>query len=237
LALRGGLAANGVAWKTECPWIPAGPLSLGAGKACPLPIDDAVAARTGDWAPWTHRPFCVVPVSEEEKKVKYCVFTSTVFNGNKGISVITTPEAAASIVDVIRFADPRWYRHEHFNGSRYDGAGQPPYEVVALPGKGKSLVAKRPIFRGEVIMLDSAAILASVDFAQSVSPLQGGELVKRAFDQLPDQMRVMSLARSKGGRLLEDIMRTNSFGVKFKGNKVRHMGLFPDVAVSTHGYL
>ncbi|KAK1636962.1 hypothetical protein BDP81DRAFT_405954 [Colletotrichum phormii] len=59
-------------------------------------------------------------------------------------------------------------------------------------------------------------------------------VLEEGFIRLPieDQQRVFDLSRSTGGHILEDIIRTNTFGGIF--NNVAHFGLFPDVARINH---
>src|SRR5262245_18771067 len=101
----------------QCGWSAASPLQPPS-AACPRLIAEDVGhlgRQPRDWAPWTHRPYCA--------DTAYCVFTNSMFQGNHGISIITTPKTAANSLHQIEtsFRVP-------FASPPYPSDG-PPYEV------------------------------------------------------------------------------------------------------------
>ena len=189
---------------------------------CPRVIDGTVGPNPADWGPWTHQPYCA-------NSTEFCVFTNAIFQGNRGISFITTPETAASSVEVLTALqsslDPRLVR---------EGVNKP-WEVRDLPGRGKGVVSTRRIAKGEVIMVDYIGALAEADFPSRVKRTEGNNLLQRAMDQLPDPERVLSLARSSktGSPVPEDVMRTNTFATEITGRTL--MALFPQISVRARG--
>lgn len=162
---------------------------------------------------------------------RYCAFVKHSFRGDSGILILTSPEVAAGDQSLIEDLDPTWVEH----GRPSVLHGPAPFEVVDIPGRGFGVVANTTIRAGEVIMREYPRILqvASPD-PEPDADVDRGEMVwvlEEGFVRLPvaDQVEVFGLAKSTGGHPLEDVIRTNTFGVKF--NDVDHYGLFPGVAV------
>jgi len=189
-------------------------------KLCSLPLRED-AGQPAEWAPWTHQPFCA--------DTPYCVFTNSLFQGNHGVSIISTPETAASMIPELAWTFgsrtlPSPVDHEMEQGA---------WEVRDIPGKGKGVVALRSIARGELIMLDHASVIADKEFPSHVKRVRGNKLVSRAVAQLPDPELVLGLSTSseRAAPLVEDILRTNSFTTSIHGRD--YMCLFPKVSVSS----
>lgn len=111
----------------------------------------------------------------------------------------------------------------------------PAYVIKDIPGRGKGLVAKRPIRKWEVVLVDFPAMLTHVDVFDSVDSETRGDLLEQAVQQLPNhqQDEVLSLARSTGGEPIEDILKTNIFGVELD-LEIPHSGLFPTASRINH---
>jgi hypothetical protein len=180
------------------------------------------------WAPWTYRPYCA-------DNTNYCVFTNTKFQGgHRGVSVIDVPpsgtenatSAVASIAKLLSSLPPP--------APESVDTTSPPYELRDIPGKGKGLVATRKIKRGQVFMVDYAAVVADTKLPGRVRQAQGRKLLTEAIERLPGADEVLSLARSSPDPdnvpAGEDVMTTNSFGVEIDGKG--YMALFPKIAVS-----
>ncbi|KAH8899830.1 SET domain-containing protein [Thozetella sp. PMI_491] len=101
------------------------------------------------------------------------------------------------------------------------------YDVEDLPGRGKGVIARRTIPQWSVVMAGWPAIVLPMEYQRYFSLHQRRALLGRAVRQLPkeQQTTILSLARSTGGELIEDILKTNIFGIELDG--VPHMGLFP----------
>ncbi|SPO04011.1 uncharacterized protein DNG_06694 [Cephalotrichum gorgonifer] len=200
----------------QCGPFPPGPLERTNPTCAPSLIED-FGTDPADWLPWTHRPYCA--------DTPYCVFTNAHFHGNNGISIITTPALAAHTLDTIEstFASP-------FRQAFLDPEGRPAYEVRDIPGKGKGAVAVRTIRKGERFMVDYAGIIADTDFPAQLKMADGRKLLEAAVDQLPRMEKIRDLARSTDTqtRVVEDLLRTNSFGMTVEERNV--MGLFPEIS-------
>ncbi|KAI0172921.1 SET domain-containing protein [Hypoxylon sp. FL1284] len=199
---------------------------------CPEAVDEDAAFDAGTWAPWTARPYCVEPAAAAAPGPLFCVYTYAPFRGGGGraLSVVTTPALAAGAVDALDDAVvPPVFR------SRLTGDEEPAYAVEDVAGRGKGLVARRRIRRWEVLLVDYPALLAHVDVFSAVDDESREDLLEQAVQQLsePQQDEVLALARSKGGEPIEDILRTNIFGVEL-GLEIPHLGLYPVASRLNH---
>jgi len=205
----------------ECLWNRGSLLRLPGRNSCGVPIDDE--SLLPSWNPWTHHPYCINSTSLPQ--MKYCVYTNSQF-GDRGISVITTPEVASTSRELLvgTLAAPG-------TAERQKADKTEPFEMVDIPGRGKSLVATRAIRQYDMFLEDQASVMADVAFPGRVRRMQGYELLHHATDQLPHPDSILDLAQSGGGSadVLEDVLRTNSFQFDLAG--VSHMALFPRVSV------
>ncbi|KAJ9165299.1 SET domain-containing protein [Coniochaeta hoffmannii] len=203
---------------------PAYPSQFLRERHCPLPLDDEAGPEPNSWSPWTHRPYCA--------SSSYCVFTNSKFHGSSdlGVSFISTPEVAASSLDVLEksFSAPLAVT------SDANATISPSYRIVDMPGKGKGVVARQRIERGSVFMVDYASIIAAVEFPEKMPGFQSHMLLDKAVEQLPDPQRVLSLARSSAAdrAVMEDVMRTNAFSITLDDRP--WMGLFPGISRINH---
>ncbi|RYP67269.1 hypothetical protein DL771_007358 [Monosporascus sp. 5C6A] len=218
---------------------------------CPVAIDEETAGpRPIDWSPWTHPPVCLTAGYDRKDGTKYCIYTNSAY-GHSGVSLITTPDTAANIVELLDDFNPDFMREQldpYRSTSnrtyavpirRDTGTGLPEstgkrrsYEVVDIPYKGKGVVATRRIKRGEVIMVDFASLVLHLAFPGSVRRLDGYELLLKAAGQLAEPEKVLGLARRRDHppNVVEDVLRTNSF--QFELDDKPHMALYADIAVS-----
>ncbi|KAI1383977.1 SET domain-containing protein [Hypoxylon trugodes] len=209
----------------QCPLNIPRALQSQAQLGCPHPVDGSTGQHPIDWSPWTHQPECIH--GDRSPETKYCVYSNSQ-HGHGGVSIITTPEIAASSVEILNDSG-----NTHLKSFINNTTG-PAYEVADIPGKGKGMVATRHIKQAEPIMADWAAIIVNLDFPTSVRRLQGYRLLHKAADQLLDPDRVLTLARSSAfsGDIMEDVLRTNAFSFTLSGES--HMALYPDVARVNH---
>ncbi len=85
-----GLTRLGRTAADQCGWNPhePAPAALLDHPSCLLPLDEFVGPDPRSWDPWTHRPYCAGS--------RFCVYTNAMLPRRDGISIITTPEIAAS---------------------------------------------------------------------------------------------------------------------------------------------
>ncbi|KAI1204898.1 SET domain-containing protein [Annulohypoxylon truncatum] len=214
----------------ECSSDPAGPLNPRESKSiCPLPVDDETAFEKRSWHPWTYPPMCVE--AEKATDPKLCVYTYSKLRGETGISFVTTPQTAAAGTGILEDLDPRW--EEWARGIPMTVSNPPPYEIVDLENKGMGVVANRTIRKDEVIMLRHPVIVRILD-PRPWKPQDVMKLLHRGTVQLPQKqgLKMLKLAHSKGGYIIDDIINTNAFGVLVNG--VDHSGLYLDVSRLNH---
>lgn len=204
----------------ECPLNIHPALQPAARFGCPLPIDESVGENPAGYSPWTHRPTCLKSITDTTNK--YCVFTNSRY-GNNGVSIVTSPNIAASSIDLLNERPPP---------PLHPTTETTPYEVVDIPGKGKGMLAKRRILTAETIMFDCASMVLAAAFPGSVKRLDGYDLLHTAADQLADPERLLTLGRSnnKEADIVEDILRTNAFSFDLGGES--HMAIYPEISVS-----
>jgi hypothetical protein len=218
-----------------CSWNRSGVLFASVLSICPVPIDDVSTSHSGDFFPWSYAPYCLNGTEIPSFSSRFCVFTSTQFRGNCGISFITTPELAASVVSALDDSCVPPRIRDHPSGPLYTGDGRSKaYDIRDLRGRGKGAVARRQILRGEVIMALFPAIIIRADFPQALNMQQRRRILKRSLNQLPtdQQAVVLSLAHSTGGELIEDILHTNAYVIEL--NDVPHVALFNEGSVRFH---
>lgn len=234
--------AHAVLSAEQCGWgIRQSPLQ----QRQPACLDEhASASDPGAWAPWTHRPYCIVAADGP-----YCVFTNAALpsrKGGNGLSIITRPELAASPAAVSLFAHdvdflsraPTTRGHNETLNKLASSGGldDPPFEVRDVPGKGKGAIATRRIEQGRVVLVDHAAILAADEYPADLMREEVQDLLRRGIAQLRDPAKVYALARKGEGRGdesmsdEEDLLLTNSFAVTVGDES--YMALFPELAVS-----
>jgi hypothetical protein len=169
----------------------------------------------------------------------------TSFNENTGLSLVTTPEAAAKLVGdgAINHGPAAWQSRHFINfGGRpasLNNHSRVPYKIAHVPGKDIGVIATRKIKDAEIFMVSFPAMIIDNDLFPSLfdegssPPVEGPQLFQRALDQLTDKERFTSLAQSWGAKRLhvvDDVCRTNAFGVDI--NERGHKGLYPEIAVS-----
>ncbi|KZL63659.1 a g-specific adenine glycosylase [Colletotrichum incanum] len=210
----------------QCPWNPSGPLNLV--EQCRVAYDPQTASHSSDWSPWTQQPVCVSP--KTKKGPDYCAFVKEDFRGEAGILLITSPEIAAGDYSIVEDFNPQWINSER----KATPFAAPPFEVKEIPGKGLGTVAKATIHAGDIILREYPVLLQLAQISEPADRMQALWVLEEGFIRLPieDQRRVFDLSRSTGGHVLEDIIRTNTFGATF--NNVGHFGLFPRVARINH---
>lgn len=207
-------------------------------------LDESVLTRQwreacsleNDWSPWSQPPFCPNPVNDDNSGQADCVFTFATFRGNQGLSLITTPSLAASVVEYLDDSDlPPSTKHQLSGFGRNEQDGSVAYEIRDLPGRGKGLVTKHRVARHETVMVGFPVLIVRLDFVngEQYSQRQKRAMMETGVRQLPaeQQREIAALARNTGGERILDALRTNGFGIDIEG--VQHLALFIDGSVSS----
>ncbi|OTA96847.1 hypothetical protein M434DRAFT_49351, partial [Hypoxylon sp. CO27-5] len=215
---------------------------------CPLPVDEESAIDTGSWAPWKRRPYCVEPFMQDADVggPQFCVYAFEPFRrAQGGLSIVTTPVLAATVVNSLDDSVVPPKLRDHPSSSLAAAAekeeeegeegNRTAFAIRDVPGKGKGLVAQREIRKWELVLVDYPAMLAHMDLLDVVGAETRQDLLERALKQLPERQQgeLLSLARTHGGEPIEDILRTNIFGVEL-GIEIPHLGLFPIASRINH---
>ncbi|KAM0335059.1 hypothetical protein ACHAQA_000093 [Verticillium albo-atrum] len=216
----------------RCDAHPAGPLVPDPRDAtCRVPVDQL--SRAGAKAvrsPWTHPPHCAPSSKDNRYASLYCAFTKDDFQGQGGLMAFTSAKVAAEAHRTLEDRDPVWSRWPARDGP----LGAPRYQLVDVEGKGLGLVANETIRKGDVLVREAPVMLRMVERPEAMNKAEAQGAQEKAFLQLAkeEQMEVLDLARNIGGHPLDDIIRTNSFEVKFQG--VAHYALFKEISRINH---
>ncbi|KAI0834675.1 SET domain-containing protein [Hypoxylon sp. FL0890] len=165
---------------------------------------------------------------------KFCVFSSTSFNGGEGISIITTGKSMSPI------ATRPAFRAENEAIAEPDSKPTSPYREVEIVGKDIGLVATRAIQAGELIMARAPAIMVNERAIQVLGKKAVSELLINAVENLPSQHRESLLnlsthsAPSDYGDKLYRILQTNSFRTGYHDGNNPFYSLFTEVSRLNH---
>lgn len=240
---------------STCTWTPHGspyPLHALSSGICPLE-----SSPTG--TPWSHPPLCPPPANPSVggDLPDPCLYAYTTFRGNSGLSLITSPEIAASLAPALDdTAVPAPFR-SHITSPQQplpaDDASRG-FTVLPLPRRGLGVLATRPLAKGELVMVAAPVLLVRADFLTTTttggaseaggrfSVRQQEAVLEGAVRQLPleTQKKVVGLARrgelegygSLGG-LVRDVVGTNAFHLEVEG--VDHLVVYLEPSRMNHG--
>lgn len=237
---------------STCTWTPHGspyPLHALSSGICPLESSST---------PWSHPPLRPPPSNPSVggDLPDPCLYTYTTFRGNTGLSLITSPEIAASLASALDdTAVPAPFR------SHITSPQQPPadddargFTILPLPRRGLGVLATRPLAKGELVMVAAPVLLVRADFLTATttggaseaggrySVRQQEEVLEGAVRQLPleTQKKVVGLARRGGlegygslGGLVRDVVGTNAFHLEVEG--VDHLVVYLEPSRMNHG--
>lgn len=207
---------------TQCPVSSYGPLRWPlANPSCALPIDDTAPSHLPThYSPWTQPPVCETATGPS--RAKYCVYANS-HHGAQGMTLVTKPSTAAASLSLgaLDFTPPP-----------PNNATNAAYAIVDVPGRGKGVVATRPIKKWETFMVDYAVMMVDVEFAVDVPARRGYALLARAVEGLGDPASIRGLGMSSGMARdpVENVLRTNAFRAVVGGEL--HMAVYPVVSVS-----
>ncbi len=211
-----------------CPNKPGGRLESESLALCPVPGRIGILDGEYNAISWSSPPKCITQTRRDSNTTRLdCLFTSTEFRNGHGMAMITTTATASHLVGAEAFSDKPLPLASQRRGSQ-----EPSYEIVPVQGKGRGVVARRRIRRGEILMVDVPALLVGISFLADTKPHHRRRLLKQALGQLPRETRenVYGLHRSSSKYEVDAILGPNSNTVMIAGDEV-HIGLFPSIAV------
>ncbi|TPX09823.1 uncharacterized protein E0L32_009014 [Thyridium curvatum] len=191
--------------------------------------DEGHSTSTG---PWSHSR-CYRNGTDE-----FCMYTSTTFAENRGISILTTPERVAKFSKLRAFTDPKSIKDVNQDIVRTLPAR---YNVVPIPGKDMGVTAKQPLNRGDLIMSNTASMM--IDYA-AFETLPHADLQKiqaAGVDALPTAHRARFLNLSTHNptegyyQRVEKLLATNAFDIDVDdGGETEFFVVFPEIARFNH---
>ena len=170
---------------------------------------------------WRSQPTCFPNTSRT-----YCSQTLSAYRGRHSLGIISTPEAARRVADAskqaaqITIAPPKNL-----------------YDVRDIHGKGKGVIAKRRIAKGDVIMLNAPAIVASARIPVYATPAQGAELFRTAVEMLDPATKKSVLSLDGGADAgIDGVVEKNAFSCRFEdaGAGDDYLCLFAEVSRINH---
>lgn len=183
-----------------------------------------IKAGPPPYGPWTEVSDCIHPAADESNI--FCVFTSSNFSSNRGISVFTTPALAEHISQLTPFTTP-----DVLEGANV--ASTPRYNVQPLPGRGLGVIANSTMFRGDRVMSYTPVLIVHRKTLEVFQDAERFPFQTLAVERLPPQTRELfhSMHAQFGEDRVEDIINTNSFQVELGANDEPHAALVPETAV------
>jgi hypothetical protein len=198
-------------------------------STCPVAQD----GYTYNTFPWTHNPTCTelhkpTETGTSGELQSFCVYTNVNYNNGRGISLVVTPEVAASVT------------YETFGMAVGGLEGQigeemGMWEVKETEDRGKGLFARKDIgavFTGESLIIQTPVLFVAKELLET----QREFVLHLAVDQLPKKTRdsVNGLAKSWGVPGPRDIIKTNGIEVQWPwvDENPTLLAVTPEIAVS-----
>ncbi|KAF2200361.1 SET domain-containing protein [Delitschia confertaspora ATCC 74209] len=179
--------------------------------------------------PWTRNPFCI-PVKSDSDQEEFCTYTNNGFAQGRGITFITTPNVAVSVSVSQHLKGDQTPQNEE-----NERIPHPLYEPRETSGRGIGLYATTSIHAGQIIMLSSPVLVINRNALDQLSRSLRHKLQRKALAEISAETRKIffSLARSKGGEEIDDIIQTNSIRLSLGGD-VGHLAVVPEAARINH---
>lgn len=189
--------------------------------------DISASVKVKEHAPWSYAPACTGVLQSIDDQL--CIYTSTSFSNGRGISIFTTPAAAAQFASLPAFHNPSAFSDLDVNTN--SGA----WRASSLPGKGIGLIASRPLQFKDRITAYTPAFLAYSEIELSI--LEREAWWRQAIEQLPKRIKeeFLGLTVVYGDERVrvQDIVKANTFQVELGG--VNHLAVFPETSRLNHG--
>ena len=154
---------------------------------------------------WSYSPDCI---ATSQSGNEYCLYTSTTFANNRGISIWATPRGASRFLALPAFADPDVLMD--VNAER-----NPPFIQIQIPGRGLGLVANKTLHRGDRILSNTPLYIVDESLYEELDLHIRAPFQERAIKQLPpsSSRSFVDLCGHWGGDHIDDVINTNSFAI------------------------
>ncbi|KAF2664724.1 SET domain-containing protein [Microthyrium microscopicum] len=159
---------------------------------------------------WAHPPKCI---QSQNGTDKYCLYTHHAFANSRGISIFTTPDKAARLLELPAFTDETAH-------TKVNSEPDPPYEARSLPGRGIGLIANRTLHKGDHIFSNTPVIMVEEWIFSEFEEAQRLPLQEAAILQLPKGAhdKFMALHGHFGTNPYDDNFNTNAFAIEIWPN-------------------
>lgn len=165
----------------------------------------------------------------------FCVYTNSDYNNGRGISMVVTPEVAASVT-----SETFGMGIGGLEGMVGEEMGM--WEVKSAPEKGKGLFARKDIgsiFAGESIIIQTPVLLVSKILLGTIDSAGNDSVLDKAISQLPESSRqAVQQLDTTHGSATKSIVLTNGMPVKWPwvDDTPELLAVVPEAAVSSLGY-
>lgn len=169
----------------------------------------------------------------------YCVYANPSFAGNRGIAIISDGDTANVLANLPVFVDLASRGAEDLLTTVNINSQSQGVETKNIPGKGRGLVASRPIYRGEQIMAYTPALVIHRAFVDDLGRPEQLYLLRDAVSRLPTRTRVVFWKQLGHTHEADDtdileIVMNNSFNLPLSLSGVNFIGNFPEVSMYNH---
>jgi hypothetical protein len=189
-------------------------------------VQDSFGNKHEDHAPWSQPPTCTHVLQSINDKL--CIYTSTHFGNERGISIFTTPRLAEQFAASPAFADPSALTKQNINVFTNT------WRATSIPNKGIGMLAARPLVFKDRVTAYTPAFLAYLE--TELGTMEREKWWRFAIEQLPQKIRddFLSLTYVFGDERVrvQDIVKANTFQVEVGG--VNHLAIFPETSRLNH---
>lgn len=165
-----------------------------------------------------------LPVALQESIDPFRLYYSHEFGDHAGIGILGAADQVDHLGRSVAF-----YEDDGLSTQTIEGSGL--LEVVDCPGRGRGLITRRTIQRGELVMARQPVLLLDLDVYTDLDRARWVELHHEAVAALPPGTRSMFWELNSIDRVdaLTDRIRTNAFVVMIS-NK-RYHAIIPEISV------
>lgn len=171
----------------------------------------------------------------------YCVYSNSDFAAGRGIIIISDGDAANALANLPIFIQLAGTNSADLLKTANINVQTHGVETRDIPGKGRGLVAKRAIYRGEQILAYTPALVIRRSLVDDLSREDQLRLLRDAVARLPATTRVafwrqLGQTHQEGDDDILDIVMNNSFNLPLRpgGTGPTFIGNFPEVSMYNH---